>query len=609
MGINLIELLPAEDKVKLENYIHLYGVKSNFIGVDKWLDSWAKNNTKLYELLGNNFIYKVPFSYEKTKEELDTQIIILLTENHFLSDLRDFMGDYCFKSEVTREDREPLQFLITDVLRNKHLNENLIVIDKEFKWKKPNSDKELRIQNGIKAIKAYRKILDYFKEDIEEWQKSFSDFDKLDLFKEYEDFRIRHSQILNDKFIKGDMCFSIHPLDYITMSDNASNWESCMNWTDGGCYHVGTVEMMNSNNVICCYVEGSEPFYFYKNPILNNKIMIEVSDEEKELYKWNNKKWRQLFYVTKDIIVSGKAYPYQNEMLTKTALEELRKMAKDNLHRIYSFGIEPYRDMKYIYTTFSMDRIRNHIAFKRCKKHNIIFDTKGMYNDMLNDHRTTYWCIRNKVNHNKIISYSGKAPCLCCGESVLEENEEYSDCYNERYNNVNTPVCWSCRQKYFTCSVCGNEDTRLKHYEYYNEAGLRCTICEKCWDKFVRKCPICGEPMIATLSSNLFAQTTMFEPTYRDLFGQTHYEYLFKENKYAPRPNDRCKPIFMHKHCEKALTNLTEKLIDYSNRSYYYRIGTNYRLTTDCLDSYFFENLESVPPQDGLTLLYADCSE
>jgi hypothetical protein len=34
---NLIDVISAEDRVKMENYIKLYGVQKDFIGLDSWL--------------------------------------------------------------------------------------------------------------------------------------------------------------------------------------------------------------------------------------------------------------------------------------------------------------------------------------------------------------------------------------------------------------------------------------------------------------------------------------------------------------------------------------------------------------------------------------------
>ena len=61
----------------------------------------------------------------------------------------------------------------------------------------------------------------------------------------FEDFRIAQSLVTNQANLKGYITLSIHPLDYMTMSDNNCGWDSCMSWQEEGCYRQGTVEMMN----------------------------------------------------------------------------------------------------------------------------------------------------------------------------------------------------------------------------------------------------------------------------------------------------------------------------------------------------------------------------
>ena len=68
-----------------------------------------------------------------------------------------------------------------------------------------------------------------------------------------------------------------------------------------------------------------------------------------------------------------------------------------------------------------------------------------------------------KVNHNKVISYSGKAPCLCCGEPVVYDTEDDYD-YNERYGNCGSTICMDCLSN-FRCDFCNENYPTEKHYD------------------------------------------------------------------------------------------------------------------------------------------------
>ena len=466
MNFNLLNQLTKEDRAKIENFIRLYGTLDNFIGIDEWLKYWSVNKIKMYKLLNNQLIYRAPFEYKKSEEELNIQVSNFVNNSHFPEILRKWLDKH--------ED-------VIDYDTNYYIRcccqRHVLVINENnstLKFKLEDEKKTLQFQKGTKPLRAISRFLTYCKnlEGVNEVIKAF------------EEFRLAHSRIFNDNIVKGNLVISIHPLDYMTMSDNNSNWQSCMSWIDGGCYHIGTVEMMNSNNVLCCYIENSEPYYFSK-------------DNKTSEYEWNNKKWRQLVYFTKDIIVSGKAYPYANDDISKTLISTIRELARKNLHWTYSFGPELYQDMKYINTSYSMNRARDYISYKNMKKHNILFDTRGMYNDMLNDHYTRYWCVRNKVNHNKIISYSGKAPCLCCGEPVISYCPDYEEDYNERYSNCGSVICNDCLDK-VKCDLCEQNEANIKHYQIWLENDSQITVCEHCVKDYFRKCPDCGRTMFVT---------------------------------------------------------------------------------------------------------------
>ena len=464
MAFNLIDELSEVEKARIENYIYAYGTKENFIGIDVWLEAWAKNKIKLYKLLGNSFTYRTFFEYNKTHDEIYNQMKDLLVS------FRSFAYDLTAWAKKNGFGEEVVDFF-NGCLSPRRLTEDKIVTGLKFKL--PNVKKTFQAQRGAKPLRALGRFLTYCKnvDGVNEFLKTF------------EQLRIQHSIILNDKTIKANLVLSIDPIDYMTMSDNASNWQSCMSWVHSGCYHVGTVEMMNSNNVLCCYLEAAEPYHFNEE---------NQSDE----YSCPNKRWRQLIYITKDIIVGGKSYPYTNEDLSKKLIEVVRELADKNLHWHYRFGPELYQDMKWINGSRSMNRAKNYIRSKNTKKYNILFDSKGMYNDMINDSRFPYWCVRNKVKHTKVISYSGKAPCLCCGSQVIYEGWDDND-YNERYGNCGEVVCEECLDE-IKCDICADNNPRQTHIKMKNQQGETMTVCSHCARDLFYKCPDCGKTMFVS---------------------------------------------------------------------------------------------------------------
>ena len=469
--IDLIEALPANDKITIESYIKKYGAKDHFVGVNEWLQNWSHANQKLYKLLGNSFIKEFSFEYEKTLDMLSKEIYNLVEDENFEG--YNFFTNYHKFITYLTANKEKYELTDSDILTFKKtiFASNFITnkFDYSLKYKKPGGRKILQIQQGSKIFRVLNQIMNYFKNDFE--------FDKAS----FEEFRKKHAIIFSEKVIKGTVAISIHPIDFLTMSDNESNWTSCMSWKSEGCYHVGTIEMMNSNNVVCCYLKNtSSPFVFDTETIDPETGEI--------LGAWNNKRWRSLFYVTKDIIMSGKPYPYTSLDLTKSLLNHIRDLAKENLNWEYKFGPERYKDMAHINSLYRMDKQRTWIQTKSYVKHNILWDTRGMYNDMLNDPGTCYMCYRNKVDHTKIISVSGKSNCLCCNEDILNY-DEYATDYNERYPETGNVICSDCLYRYFQCAYCGRKDGKIKIFATKNG-----NICLDCLEKYIRRCPDCGKP-------------------------------------------------------------------------------------------------------------------
>ena len=465
--LNLYDYLTPLDSKRIENYITEWGVEDGYIGNDTYLNYWRENNKKLFHLLGGQLIVKRPYTYEKPFSQLECEL------SQVMRDSQKFFDDV-YEALKEAEKRYSIPQLETGYIYGCFCRSDVIDdrVRNGVKFKAEDKKGTLQIQAGMKPIRAMQKVIQYFG-----WTHLNEGFEK---------FRIQHSMVLNEKMVKGYICISIHPLDFITMSDNSSDWSSCMSWREAGCYHVGTVEMMNSNNVVCAYIESKTPFKFGR---------LSKPDHVGEEWEWNNKKWRQLIYVTKDIIVGGKSYPYANENFTKEVIKILRELAQENLGWTYSFGPELYRDMIHIGSLYRMDRNKTWLHRGDTFKHNIIFDTKGMYNDMLNDQYCDYWCVRNKVKKTKIISYSGKAPCACCMDPVIEETDDYSyydeGAYNERYENVRNIICGSCASERY-CDWCGNEDSYFSTLRLGNQR-----FCSDCWNKWVKKCPDCGKPFQA----------------------------------------------------------------------------------------------------------------
>lgn len=552
--VDLIKEISELDKKRIINYIDAYGVpKDIFIGIDEYLSRWSKNKQTLYHLLGDKLIVKVPYEEDKAPYLIKDDCNRIINNYwHLFDNINDI-----YLEKLPSEFKKEFINVLGDLKKPSVYYEN--EINHNFKIKLEGKNL-LQISAGMKPIKVINKMMNYFAED-------FSAKD----FKEYEDFRIQISKARNDIHFKCNLVFSIHPLDFLTMSDNGENWSSCMSWVDEGCYHTGTVEMLNSNNVICCYLEAAKPYFFHpvKEKAANKDTVtiFKSSEADKDLSEWNwegNKRWRSLVYATKEIICSGKSYPYHIDDLSKTIISYLRDMAKENLKWEYEYGIELYKDMKNM-SGIGIEKNKEWISLGLTKKHNIIFESEAMYNDMVNDHHRNYWCCRNKVKKNTIIKYSGKANCICCNKDLTKYNYDWDDYdnYNDRYSPSEQIICDDCYSKY-RCYECGNIIRGKQYRDPINNQNKH-IYCKKCFSRTFKKC-LCGKivkpyysierPEVNVINKDMKNFCENFPNTVKEV----DYDFIY-DNRGYHRDNETIEdkkraPIFSFFACEDCIKEM-----------------------------------------------------
>lgn len=363
------------DRKKIIDYIALNNeCRSRDIKLNDVLAEWDEaKEFYLDELFGNELILSKDIIVEKTTDMIEEEFSRDREFERLLYDFRDAL----YKYEVTSN--------FNDVNNNKpeiwaHLHQvaYYYTLAKNecplsFNFNIPGTDKTIKVQEGMKPMKVLAKIAEAI--------------DEKELF---EKLRIKHSQFHNQKKVAGTLCLSIHPLDYMTMSDNASNWTSCMGWSHTGCYRAGTIEMMNSRTVIVAYLKSKED-------------MTHLPDRAAE-FVWNNKKWRTLIVVDPDnVITTVKSYPYVNENLDKAVMDWVCEL-------VAAHGYPRYSNLEGKYYECG-DSVFDYLGFK----------SGIMYNDF---GRTKHYMVFEEYPKSyKNIHYSGYRTCILCGRYVSEDND------------------------------------------------------------------------------------------------------------------------------------------------------------------------------------------
>lgn len=420
---------------------------NDYCDVDYLLRLWREAKGQyLTKLFGDQLIIERPIEYVRSNSELDHDMEEMIEEQRLTIDALQrklySATDYTHERAIAMRDTEDLQvaiirYLAESLTRCYNMVSNLVDIDTIYYYqdhyyddshaRKSVSfkigDNVISIQHGQKLTRLWGQIARLIGAE-EDWER----------------FRIAHSQVLNQKKLKGTLCLSIHPLDYATASDNDNGWSSCMSWKEDGCYRLGTVEMMNSPMVICAYLRSDK----------QHMSIVEKND-------WNSKKWRAWIIVTKDAIVCNRHYPYHQAEFAKQAIQWVRELVGQQLGWQYDEIHENFYD---------------YMEQEDCE---IEYRTNYMYNDLGGD--DVIGCLNIDHHNPGSILFSGAAECMVCGSVIPYDQQgadhlECSKCYSEY-------ECESCG-----CSINNDE-------VFWGPNGE--ALCESCYNEQCCICSDCGE--------------------------------------------------------------------------------------------------------------------
>lgn len=435
-----IDALTSDDKAQMVNWIESTQKFKPQTSIDNILRFWNQNKIRLFKMFGNQLRIEVPISSNATASLLclNKQMEKGLGEQRILSTYSGYDSSYS-ESDTSYFPNNLSQFIYDNyycnnsqfsvvVVFNRLLNYGIrLSYDTAMSGKLMYSENftvgenKYSLPKGMKytkAVKTFCKAVGFeLDKTFEEWRNRYSDF---------------RTRCTNPEKMK--MVFSIHPFDYMTMSDGG-DWSTCMSWKNNGCYSASTLEMMGSNNVVVCYAVPAK----------------DTSDFKKKV-------WRSLVVVDKDIIVTGKSYPFHNDELSKFILNYITKMAHDKFNWNYQYKNQRYKDLSR-YEGQGEDSLRRPSGREGYGGNRIVIYTNGFYNDWFQDLDEKYWCNRNYVSKTKGICVSGPAPCLLCGEKI-DKQKPSTLAAMEFSTAANAKLCDDCYDRYM-CGECYKVSEKL----------------------------------------------------------------------------------------------------------------------------------------------------
>ena len=244
---------------------------------------WEENKKQfLFSLLRQQLIYSVPTEVSMTEEELYYKIKESGVKYTLQQQYKpEFARILTTMSSELDENEKIIEKCLFDLLNVNILARQRIEEDYAFDW----NGKRVKFNKGTKVTKLFRFFVNESELDA--------------LIKKY-------ATIFNQKTIKGDLCLSVHPLDYFSVSDNQCGWNSCFSVHDGS-YRISTTGLLTSPNTMVAYLSSGDVEY-------------EAYDMS---MTWNNKKWRTYVTMSHDqkTFHIGREYPYSNPSLRQKVVE------------------------------------------------------------------------------------------------------------------------------------------------------------------------------------------------------------------------------------------------------------------------------------------------
>lgn len=279
--------------------------------------------------------------------------------------------------------------------------------------------------------------------------------------------------------VEGTLVLSVHPLDFLSSSENTYNWRSCHS-LDGE-YRAGNLSYMVDSCTFMRYLKGDKEEKLPNFP---------------ETVPWNSKKWRMLMFTnnTNSLLFAGRQYPFASKASLNIVKEAfLTSIRQGNLIKHWSswhndfakpqISHEDGEDCGGHVIDYTYYFINNGIYDKR----HIIKDVKGShhFNDLLRSslYEPYYSWLKVPYEEDYKIKIGGQVKCLRCGENPI--------CVSD------SMMCVDCELKYGTseddtfcyCEMCGRrvltDETR-----WVMDIG---NVCAYCVDEYCTECDACGE--------------------------------------------------------------------------------------------------------------------
>lgn len=392
------------------------------------------------------------------------------------------------KTDLIYESPKKVRFELTEESKQRRLNDLITNIALEYQEIADflANNKESFFENRVtKSAQALHAIIPEGMKLVKSL-KYFFETSKKDEKKLLRKLQDEVSAVMNQDIIEGTFCISIHPLDYLSISENTHKWHSCHSLNSD--FRSGNLNYMADAATLVCYIKTADSVKLPNFP---------------ESVPWNNKKWRVLLFINNSgtFFMTGREYPYDcapalnliqevyndfcggAQLLTPWYSEQIHKININNYEYTFSSPKIPVGDsllsLEEIYqpgyNTHQYNDVLRNPNYRNKANYSYLASDKRFY---FSFHRSVQLSepklfIPAKVKSNTI-NVGQEVKCICrnCYNAIDNSDSMLCDKHTLAYMPEELldpdyfPVCTFCK-------------CRFIHYEggYDEEGNIYCASC------------------------------------------------------------------------------------------------------------------------------------
>ena len=420
-----------ELKQAFYDVMHKYQKRFGETGVMANLNTWAQKKASLISILRNH----------PNWNEAEKAIVFRFSEGRGIE--RDVVDEIAFTMlDIAREEVAPEGYQAFSEAFQAAIGEYSTTLS-ETALEVVRNRGGIKCATGQKASRIIGKLCRQF---------------GVDGHKRYNAVFAQIADALNPLQMERTAILSVHPCDYLEMSNRDNTWNSCHGLDNGG-YQMGTLSyMLDDVSMVLYTVDNDVKDHFYKAP----------------------RRSRQMYFFKDNILFQSRMYPSDaNDLMDQYRaivqkaiaiclgvpnLWTLKKeRAEVSAHCSSADGSMQYPDYAYygnisVLKYTALDQVLTIGAPPLCVA-----------------------CGRKLTSRSKTLKCSCADTVVCkeCGETVTDENANYVDGY------------FQCKKCLHICAVCGRA-TKGEMFAAFDRRGQMVQVCAECHAISMTPCGNCS---------------------------------------------------------------------------------------------------------------------